>query len=118
MQSHGRVRGKEVARQPRPPTFKGRRIRRLGAPKGVHLERLGNQLAPIPQWHLLPQPDVDAHDRRHVHELVKLQLLEMLRRPVPYHRDVQRLHELDVLLARDDNLVGEDDHQLLLQHFL
>lgn len=53
-----------------------------------------------------------------MHELIKLELLKVLGRPVPYHGHVQRLDQFEVLLADNDDFFGKQLHQLLLQHLL
>lgn len=69
----------------------------------------------FPRVSLPTQPNIDGHDSCHVHELIELKLLEMLRRIVPDNSDQEELYQLNALLAvyhdpisnEMDNVIGE-----------
>lgn len=109
MQRHGRVEGQEETGQPRSTALDAGRIgRRIAAERRRPAFR---RVFPA-------KANVNGHDGGHVDELIELELLEMLRRPVPDDGHVDRLHQLQVLLARDNDLLGKELHQLLLQDSL
>lgn len=68
-----------------------------------------------PRGGLPTQAEIDGHDGSGVDELVELEILKVIRRAVPYHRDEEALHELQALIPRQHAPLGEDLHQFLLQ---
>lgn len=109
VQRHGRIQGQEEAGQPRPTALDAGRIgRRIAA----------ERRRPAFRRVFSAEANVNGHDGGHVDELIELELLEMLRRPVPDDGHVHRLHQLQVLFARDNDLFGKELHQLLLQDSL
>ncbi|RDA85782.1 hypothetical protein CP532_6325 [Ophiocordyceps camponoti-leonardi (nom. inval.)] len=78
-------------------------------------------LSPAPHHRRRPAPaeaEIEGHDGGHVNELVELELLHVLRRPVPDDGNVKRLDQLDLLLARHNDLVSQHPHQQPLQFTL
>lgn len=127
VEGQGGVDGQEVAGQPGAAGLDGGRVAVAGRAGGRRGGGGGGEEGLVSRGKygqgaalggLLAKADVESHDGGDVDELVELELLEVLGRPVPDGGDLDGLDQLEALLAGDENLVGQDLHQLLLQRLL